>query len=190
MKKTITTLLILFLTLGLFAETGYNGHQWFISKTGLLLSNKVKPGTDKLWNDTEAEKRPILGDENTIYYHFAENSLYAVSYCIKAEKTDLIRKKMPAPVYEIKTKSIPIVFVLNDIPEDIEDENLYLNNKMATSAFNFELYGYSQLKAVEVENGEGTISIYDYNNDTRVYIFENSINRLTFVVYAYHEQDY
>ncbi len=190
MKKTITTLLITFLFLGLFAETGYNKHQWFSNKEELLLPFRIEPGEDKLWEETEAERKVILGTEKNVYYHFIDNGLYAVSYFIRAEKTDLLRKKLTAPVYEIKSKSIPMVYILNDIPEGIKDEDLYLNNRMATSAFNFELTGYDQLKALEVENGESTISIYDYNDDTRLYVFENFIKGATFVVYTYHEQDY
>ena len=36
----------------------------------------------------------------------------------------------------------------------------------------------------------GIVYIYDYNDDTRVYIYENFIEDKTFVVYVPHEQDY
>jgi hypothetical protein len=39
--------------------------------------------------------------------------------------------------------------------------------------------------------GKGAkISIYNYNDDTRVYIFEKTKKGTTFVVYAYHEQEF
>ena len=49
--------------------------------------------------------------------------------------------------------------------------------------------GIEELKNDE-GNGKSTVYIYDYNDDTRVYIFENLVEGLTFVYYAQHEQDY
>lgn len=191
MKKTITTLLILFLTLGIFAETGYNNHSWLIKKENLQLNYRIEPGDDKLWEDTAAEKKPILGKETVIYYHFGNDVLYSISYCTKNEKTELIKKKMPEPIMEIKTISIPFsYFVSKGILSETNDLDLYFNKQMAISALNYELDGYDQLKEVATEDGACTISIYDYNDDTRVYIFDNNIEGLTFVVYTYHEQDY
>ena len=36
----------------------------------------------------------------------------------------------------------------------------------------------------------GTLYIYDYNDDTRVYIYDNIIKDKAVVVYVPHEQDY
>ena len=49
--------------------------------------------------------------------------------------------------------------------------------------------GIEELK-IDEGNGKSTVYIYDYNDDTRVYIFENLVEGLTFVYYAQHEQDF
>lgn len=191
MRKTITTLLILFLTLGLFAETGYNGNQWLKKRDQLILNFPIEPGEDKLWNTTAAEKKAIMGKETVVYYHYGEGYLYAVSYYTTVEKTENLKKKFNNLVYEKKTKNVTISdLICIGILRETSDIDLYLNNQMAISCLKYEQDGYDQIEVMADDNGKATISIYDYNDDTRVYILENFIEKLTFVVYTYHEQDY
>ena len=48
----------------------------------------------------------------------------------------------------------------------------------------------NKIDIFEINNKKATIYIYDYNNDTRLYLFEGVIKDELFVVYTYHEQDY
>lgn len=64
-----------------------------------------------------------------------------------------------------------------------------------TLAAEAELYGqkstFVNLKPIsEKPEGKSTLYIYDYNDDTRAYIYENIIEGQTVVVYAPHEQDF
>ena len=57
---------------------------------------------------------------------------------------------------------------------------------------NSELFSFFKLEIPNSKNNKatGTLYIYDYNDDTRVYIYDNIIKDKAVVVYVPHEQDY
>lgn len=195
MKKTIFTLLLLFLLAGAFAENGYAGKKWGDSSLLFDVAVPVKPGDDVLWETTKAEKKTILGKETIVYYHFFDDTLMAVSYTLPLEKTETLKKKFKDLVFNANTVTVSQRYYLNELLNDgtlkqINDEDLDLNYVFAYGSLSIEFHGYDSLKGITVDKGAATISLYDYNDDTRVCIWENIVNGKTFVVYTYHRQDY
>lgn len=194
MKKTITTLLFLVLSFGLFAETGYAGVQWGTYKKSLKLTDTITPTESEIWDSTIAKKKTILGTITNVYYHFSEDYLYGVSYEIRAEKTKELQKKFNNPVITIDTETGTREDFVNTLLENgyIKDVK---NNEVITHYANksfFEVACILEFKGYDTKGkkGKGKIHIYDYNDDTRVYLFENIVENSTFVVYMWHEQDY
>lgn len=193
MKKIFFILVLVFCLTAGFAETGYAGTPWGTLKQNLKIGDRIAPTDNPLWESTEARKKLILNKQNTVYYHFFENQLYGVSYTLQAEDTKQICAKF---TNKVDMKKIPgmnklewieIMFTegLIDNKEDNEIINLASNKMIFEVAAGFEFYGNKTTKT-----GDAKIYIYDYNEDTRVYIFENMVEGLTFVTYMWHEQDF
>ena len=195
MKKIIFILLLLSCFAGAFADTGYNNRVWFSQKGTLKLQFEVTPGPEELWKTTEVEEKPILGTTTRVYYHYVENMFVAVSYIIPQSKTKQLKTKFKtlvetAPTYSLKKEDyIKNLINAGTIPEN-EDVDLHINNLIAMGAIDIEFNGLEQLETLKSETGKGLISIYDYNEDTRVFLFENFLLDYTVVVYTCHEQDY
>ena len=185
MKKTITTLLILFLTLGLFAETGYAGFEWGANKSEFSYLNTE----DK---NTLSEQKVMLNKETTRFFHFGNTDmLWGISYSLPAAKTDEIKSKFKNLVRTQKLKEMPeeaMTEALKNLAlEENEKNKDYVSNRiMAAFALAYSAYGIPET----VKEGIAAVSAYDYNDDTRVFIFENMVKDKTIVVYTYHEQDY
>ena len=61
---------------------------------------------------------------------------------------------------------------------------------MANKAIYLLARGIELNNVDKIDNGDARIYIYDYNDDTRVYLFENVVKGVLFVVYTHHEQDF
>lgn len=101
---------------------------------------------------------------------------------------------MKTKVFEGRTISEDIDSVLISFKEEkyvleIQDFDLDLNKGIAITTLEIEETGYEEIKP-EPGNDTGKIYIYDYNEDTRVYLYENVVTDYAFVVYVPHEQDY
>ena len=57
-------------------------------------------------------------------------------------------------------------------------------------AIKCEEKGYKSNKATKTGPGVGTLYIYDYNDDTRVYIAAGNVEDMAFVAYVPHFKDY
>ena len=49
---------------------------------------------------------------------------------------------------------------------------------------------YNFVPVEELPKATGSLYIFDYNKDTRMYVFDNIIKDKAVVVYVPHEQDY
>ena len=207
MKKTIITLLFLILTFGLCADTGYNKIEWGRKRDSINFGENV--------SDWELEnlymvsfKTIILGDTSIKTYFFEPNKGFqCVSYYIPANTVqELISKFDPKKkVYEIKTE----LFNNNDITETVTElinagvtpsyydgtnESKEVMTIIMSEIFTYELAsiteekGYKTNKEVTTGPRVGTLYIYDYNDDTRVYIAR--VEDKAFVAYVPHYQDY
>jgi hypothetical protein len=193
MKKLFFIFVLVFCLAAGFAETGYAGTPWGTLKQNLKIGDRIAPTDNALWESTEARKKLILNRQNTVYYHFFENQLYGVSYTLQAEDTKQICAKFTNKVDILKvpatTKEEWIDNLIAQRMIDNKEDNALINlasNKMIFEvAAVFEFYGNQAKKT-----GDAKIYIYDYNEDTRVYIFENMVEGLTFVTYMWHEQDF
>lgn len=192
MKKLFLSLFILFLSVGLFAETGYAGTAWnapqYKTDTRLL---KV-PGQETP-KTTATKIKTILGQSTVIFYHFLDDKLMGVSYTVGDPKANVKSKFHNL----VKSFTVPqmsnddfISMLLEDKTLKSKDDSMMItiqqNEVFFRLAYQLEQFGNDS----NYENEKGEIYIFDYNSDTRVYIYENIVEGLTFVVYTYHEQDY
>ncbi len=187
MKKIFIILLMLSCFAGAFAETGYANTAWGTPKKYVDLTEE----TDSI----KSKSKTIQGVKTTLYYQFVNDRLAGVCYSIPAEKTEQLKQNYYNLVAKFKAHSTSQKEWIKMLQEDsttkekltAKSKDLMTSKILFLSAWDIENNGYDQLKDVE---GKGNFYIYDYNNDTRVYIFENTIEGITFVVYTYHEQDF
>lgn len=184
MKKAITTLLILFLTLGLFAETGYAGFEWGTNK---------KKFSDLTIEDEYvlSEQRVMLNTQTTRYFSFGNDQLWTISYSLPVAKTEEIKAKFKNQAYkqnvtEMSDEVIKEALERFKLESNEKNKDFVTNKLVAIKAAAFSLYGLTETG----KEGKATVYAYDYNDDTRVFIFENITKGKTVVVYSYHEQDY
>ena len=200
MKRFLILLLFVFLLFGLYAETGYDGKQWRTKKGELSFYNKVTPDESQIWVVTEAETRPILGEDTRVYYHYFGNELENISYTIPKEKTDLLKEKLEKRSICFDEQNLITItdeYSLQLLKTlGIEETNIELGQNFLISYFvtlcehsNNHYYTWY----IFSDEGSGKFSFYYYNDDTVVYIYENFIKDKTIVVFSYHkeyEQDY
>lgn len=180
--KKILSLFILFLSVGLFAETGYAGKAWGTNKNDLIL--------DHVDNNTMAKPKIVLGLETTVFYHFIGDKLYGVSYSISNEKTKELKSKYKELLHSFDFSELTDEQLNNIKKKNGIDESaiLYLTNKLIYNmAFALEVKG---IPKEPPKKGNCKLLVYNYNDDTRVYMLENFRKGECFVTYIYHEQDY
>lgn len=206
MKKIITTLLCLLLLCGLFAETGYDGVRWY---------SPIKT-LDNAWDSGKGaivvpEVCTILGNTSIKSFVYEKNKLVGVGYCITEEQVAelLSRLEEKKKVYEINTSFITDSLTSSTFRLSIQKNNVpsfYDAEKKTTSYLFYSMIGdyYSVKKANEIESegyknlkeakkkdaGYCTLYIYDYNDDTRIYITSGNAEGLAFVSYVPHIKDY
>ena len=165
--------------------------------------------------DVKVAVKTILGERSLVNYFFTnigyqlpknkrdeKYKLVAISYIVPKEKTNVILKRFPIQKLVnkyIKCRSDFLDFIKNEYFNKIDFVNLKTNtaNSLITSAvstttISFEKDGQANELLPEENSTEkdGTLYIYDYNDDTRVYIYDNIIKDKAVVVYVPHEQDY
>ncbi len=191
MKKTLFIILLLSCFAGAFAETGYANNQW--GDTYLEVLNKTS--AIEYNSDTHFKRKVMVGVETNVFYHFDNEDFIGVSYSLPKEKTEEIKSKFSKIITSQKTQTIPKKKFIETIKKDV---NLLEKYNTDNISFISDKYAFLQARKIETvgtsqyidNNGTGNLYIYDYNDDTRVYIFENFVEGITFVVYTYHEQDY
>jgi len=189
--KKILSLFILFLSVGLFAETGYAGAEWGSSKEDLEYLFIQSDETNKNWENTKVREKIILGERTDLYYFFIKNILCGICYKIPEEKTDLLIKNYKNQVSLLHCKSIS----LEDFKKNIYNEKDLTNENPQKTELLFHETTYAVALQVEYRRmksgtGNAIVYTYNYNDDTNVHVLRNLINNYTFVVYVPHEQDY
>lgn len=159
------------------------------------------------------EDKVILGELNEVSYFFYKGGAFYPKY------TEGKRFRLIGIAYITQTENVlrlennfnklvqKYIEVRSDFKEVIENELFKetdfnkLNNStidtliktvMATMSWDFENYGLVGDLVPDEDSTEkkGTLYIYDFNDDTRVYIYDNVITGKAVVVYVPHEQDY
>lgn len=192
MKKIISVFLFVVLNFCLSAQTGYRGHSWYSNvsdfpKSGqLVLSEYDRPSLG--YDYPLIYEKKILGDKIFVFYNFdlRTDELNSVGYIISKDKTAILKEEFK----NLKKREFQVD--LENLSEYQEEDVQYVTD--------YFCFAYSLQMARFMEEGEEIkqsskrtaikITVYDYNDDTRVYIFENVINGRSAVVYVPHEQDY
>lgn len=206
MKRFLFILITLILGSFGFSETGYKNISWKTCLDDFIFqidNTKYVPLSDTektvLGAPCLALSNVIQGEKNIIYLSgYLINKIF---YQIDVKKIAGIKKNFPKPLEIIKTKT----FVFENFKDVLEQdygfeitEHLYdlaLCIGLAENASMAESSGQKEMidnlnSANPKGKNTGLISIYDYNDDTRVYIFENVLKDKAVVVYVPHEQDY
>ena len=204
MKKTTTIIIFLLAAVFCFAETGHEGISWGCKRDLLDFGQNAetwKTGEDELvFYGTNKLGRPTI---KTCF--FISGEFKGASYYFLTEDTEelLQRFQDKKKIYEIQTQTDItqevngfIEFNVEDYPEFAKrgETELYafvlvLGEACAYSLCNtIEDEGYKKIEADPEANGK--VYIYDYNDDTRVYIITNAYGGLGFVTYLQHFKDY
>ena len=202
MKKLITTLLILFLLLGLFAETGYQKHQWYSNpgdfpKYGRI-EYKETPSYGINW--PYIYKAEIQGESTFVYYCFSglfeafqiPEFISAGFYLTEKNAKEYIKKTLQnkTKVGVIEAFDIDLYREAEEgMPEEIND--FFMLADFTECAKYAEEFGIEKMnqESQEVKKPNSKISyisIYDYNDDTRCYIFENFVPGRTAILFGPH----
>ena len=185
MKKTITILLLLSCFVVTFAETGYAGKQWMSKSSDLPYLEADE--------DTKMIDKKMLGIDTTVYYHFSAKRLMAVSYSLPISKTEQAKSnyKNLVDTYKLEvltqTKWKVLLISGNKINSESTTDDI---DRASNKAIYLLARGIELNNVDKIDNGDARIYIYDYNDDTRVYLFENVVKGVLFVVYTHHEQDF
>ena len=168
-----------------FAETGYDGLQW-----GTKHNNIPYPEITK---ELKAREKKMVGVNTVVFYHLTAGQLKGVSYSLPAEKTDLLKSKYNNLLGTLKRP----VITQQKWSEMLKKENR-LSQKTTAEEIDREsnkiIYSYArdivERNYYDIDRGDARIYVYDYNNDTIAFLFENFVEGVTFVVYTQYEQDY
>ncbi len=200
MKKTIFILLLFFCLASAFAETGYRGHNWYCNlsdfpKTGQLTNADIGGPINMSYYPVFYEKK-VADTKVLIFYglDFSTKEFKAAGYIINSKKTETIKKLIKNKVNEFKIDFSDMNEYLEDLEEreEAQQEYLLFSDFSLTSVY-IDSATTEELKNTEafpIGKGKTVISIYDYNDDTRCYIYENVVPEKTIVIFIPHEQDF
>jgi hypothetical protein len=200
MKKQIIALLFFICTAaGLAAETGYRGHEWYSLSSAFPRTGREKieqPG----WMKTIIYTKEILGEPTCLFFGFSFDyeELINAGYIISEGKTTELKNQLKGK----KKKEVKInLGDFSNLDKQIEeakrtDEEYASYGEKEEKHFYFDQFSWlvqmlEEYGTADIEdNPNAVLTIYDYNNDTRLYLFERAIKGKIVVVYVPHEQDY
>ena len=163
------------------------------------------------------ENKAILGEINQVSYFFSNEEafypkytegkkfrLIGVAYITSTENLQRLKNNFNKLVQKyIEARSDFKEIIENEFFKETDFNKLnnstidtLIKTVMATMSWDFERYGknsptFGNLAPDEDSTKKnGTLYIYDFNEDTRVYIYDNIIKDKAVVVYVPHEQDY
>jgi hypothetical protein len=195
MKKLFFSFILIFCLSAGFAETGYRGHEWYSKKNTFS-----KNGLDSAQTGSCAENliysKSILETKTYLIYSFAydNNELLSAGYVIPKNKEKLLKQALKSKnkkSYKIELGDYGnLEAEIKEFTEKNEKEICsYIYDSLSCLIFQINNFGNGISEIIE-PNGNYTLTIYDYNDDTRCYIFENAVPDKTVVIYIPHEQDY
>lgn len=190
MKKQITVLLFLiFAAAGLAAETGYQGHKWYESIYDFPETNLVEfeETPSYGWMTCKAYNQKILGERTILFYgfHSEHGELTCAGYTISNEAAEIIKNDLGKKQKEYKVNA--------EDPKEIKTEAEAKWRDFYTFAGLEEIASYIEngyLTDEDIPEGDGVITIYNYNDDTNVYFFENFYDKRTIVIFIPYFKGY
>ena len=210
MKKIFFTFILVFCLVAGFAENGYNGTSWGTTK------NKIQFGENiDSWQMTQnleiiTFSTTTQGKTTIKAYFFNNEKLAGISYYLPENSLkDFISKiKAEKKVLEIETELFSIQNLMESLKQsknkknyptfmDGSEDSEYAFIAVLGESYLYEIASYSEekgykniKKTTKKAPGTGTLYIYDYNDDTRVYITAGNVDGLAFVAYVPHVKDY
>lgn len=164
------------------------------------------------------EYKSVLGLKNEIAYFFTNDDIIlpkkmrkknykfvGAAYIITSDNVKLLKKNFSNPVHIFtECRSDFLDFLKSIQPDNVDFSKLdnYIIDLIIKSAimpitliadnagFDTPLVYVALAPEEDSTEKDGTLYIYDYNDDTRVYIYDNIIKDKAVVVYVPHEQDY
>ena len=211
MKKLFFTFILVFCLAAVFAETGYKGTAWSTKRNSLDFGNLAETWQPDDETQVITFGTTFVGDGALCSYYFYNNELTGVTLCYQENTTKNLLEKLKKEnkVFEIQTECL-LYSETFDFKKELKKENkvqpsfdesetsekyltfLVEQLKLYTKAKDIEKKGYKNIKkAKKKEWGIGKIYIYDYNEDTRLYIFTPyTFDHVAFVAYVPHFKDY
>ena len=218
MKKIFMLVLTLFFSLFLFAETGYKGVDWGLHEREITKKLSVNPIFEdnssenellKYFFPTFTEKvneTVILGKKVKVSYMFVsiDNEYYLcnVAYIINSDKIKELQNHLKQvrwykSRFQVEQAMKMLVIDAPNMKQEFDDSiaRHYFTDYTMSYKYQGESYIMDSVLAFEQptkknKKASGTLTLYDYNDDTRVYIYDNIIKDKAVVVYVPHEQDY
>lgn len=195
MKKGFL-ILLLSISSFLFAE-GYRGTRWY-SSIQEVEQAKTFLVSDFAYGDigTLNEKIIILGEETRIFYGFFFNKLNNIFYITDLSSKDLLINKLDNSKDYKKVASRKVnheehfnLEALSEFRCDYWETSLYITLLRASEDY---FTGDNPIDVDEVGDGPANteIFIYDYNDDTRIVIYSNTIKDKIIVSYFPKQQDF
>ena len=202
MKKTITTLLILFLTLGLFAETGYQKHQWYSNPGDFPKYGRIDytetPQYGIKW--PYIYKAEIQKKSTFVYYCFSglyeafqtPEFISAGFFISEKNAKDYVKQTLQnkTKVGIVEAYDVELYREAEEgIPEEINDFFMladFTDCARYVDELGIETTNKEFIKEKKSNSTISHISIYDYNDDTRCYIFENFVPGRTAIIFGPH----
>lgn len=147
--------------------------------------------------------RQSHGDIDDLFIKYG--ALEGISYIVNREKVAKLQR-----YFEKEIETYPITQTINNLIDVIEDseEKLKVKNLSQNAwdsiirmefiilSLSYERDGEEMFDDIDFidklknKNASGNLFIYNYNDDTRVYIYDNMIKDKAVVVYVPHVQDY
>ena len=201
MKKLIFIFVLLSCFAEAFAETGYDGTEWGTKRNRLEFSQNAETLKE---NNFEIVTFPavVLGRSSLKSYLFQDQELDGVTYSfIISDLPELLKKfENKKKVCEVSIKidyseDLEYIIKNTELPEYTKQEDGILAFKLVmTHSMSWELSkmieskGYKSLESNK--QAKEKLFIYDYNSNTRAYIFTGGMTGVGTVVYVPHSQDY
>ena len=152
----------------------------------------------------------VLGDKTVKSYIFEKDKLKGITYFTLDKYVPELLSKFTQKnkIYQIETElfskkdiwdGIELLKKENNVPPFVdggEDADVAFYVLMAELSLyeiaNYgETKGYKNIEAAKKKTDSvGTLYIYDYNDDTRIYITSGNVDGLAFVAYVPHYKDY
>ena len=204
MKKIIFTLLFLFITVGLFGDTGtgYNNLNWNTPRDRVAFGENTeywKEGNIEIASFTDV----VIGQSTIKSYIFTNGKFNGVTYFYFQKDTEelLERFNNKKKIFE-KFVDVALEGEVTSTLEYIELPDYAKKDENGKRAFEIiiaesmiweiakmtEEDGYKSIDESKEQNTK--LYIFDYNEDTRVYILTGGLYNVGFVAYVPHRQDY
>ena len=189
-KQIISFLILIFTAAGLAAETGWQGFKWYSDWKNFPTHNTLKTEEELRFGKITAEvyKKTIMGEQTYLYLAFSNSDQFiAAGYTLSKATANKVIENLGPKIKQYKATT-----------ESREERNMITNKEKAYADFfifaGFEnVAEYMEQGAMEEQGwpeGDGRITIYNYNDDTYAYVFENFYDKRTTIVFIPHFRGY